>query len=287
LKTDLELQAEMEAMGPWHHKVHLRDDLFTGSSIDTDATGQPVTYFDPERSFGLAIKNALPNGLEGRSFLDVACNAGGYCFSAKDHGASRTYGFDIRKHWIRHAKFIQDNRAADSTEMTFEVADLLNFGKEGDHFDIAWFSGIFYHLPDPVAALKLVADRTDELLFLNTACLALPEGVEEIPGMNIKLEGTEQLMSGTYQLSWLPSGPNVLKSILRWLGFPESRTYFWITPEQDHTAKHPLPGRIAIIAAREKGRLHDVPNIGGPTVVSGAKRVSNFGKLQSRDLTSK
>jgi len=287
LKTNLELQAEMEAMGPWHHRVHLRDDLFTGSSINTDTTGEPVTFFDPNRSFKTAIKNVLPNGLEGRSFLDVACNAGGYCFAAKDHGASQTYGFDIRNHWINHAKFIQENRAADSTGMTFKVADLLNFGKEGGHFDIAWFSGIFYHLPDPVTALKLVADRTNELLFLNTACMVLPEGVEETRGMNIKLEGTEQLMSGTYQLSWLPSGPNVLKSILRWLGFPESRTYFWITPEQDHTAKLPLTGRIAIMAAREKGRLNDVPNIVAPTVVSGAKRLRNFGSPRNRNSTSK
>jgi tRNA (mo5U34)-methyltransferase len=39
-----------------------------------------------------------PGGLEGRRFLDCACNCVAYSFWAKELGASETFGFDVREH---------------------------------------------------------------------------------------------------------------------------------------------------------------------------------------------
>jgi len=61
-----------------------------------------------------------PKGLAGKSFLDAGCNAGGYCFVAKDLGAKETLGFDPRDHWIKQAEFCKRHRS--NTEgMTFRT----------------------------------------------------------------------------------------------------------------------------------------------------------------------
>lgn len=268
--TDEELRAAMEKMGPWHHRIEIRNGIFTGSSSQEDPTGAPVSYLDAVQAFKAATQHVLPNGMEGRSFLDCACNCGGYSFAAKDSGAVRAYGFDIRDHWIDQAKFVQEHRAADSSGIQFENADLLDVQSAAGEFDITWFSGIFYHLPDPVAGLKIAADSTKELIFLNTDCLNQEEGGEERPGLSYKLEGDKQLMSGVYRLSWLPSGPKVLCGILAWLGFPETRIYHWTeTPGTNHNGR-PFSARIALVAAREEGRLQDVPTLQAPVKQSAA-----------------
>lgn len=260
MTTEPDLRKTMDSMAPWHHRVKIRDGIFTSSATTANHKNQLVNLINTKESFLRSTRHVLPDGMKGRSFLDCACNAGGYCFAAKDRGAGRVYGFDIRDHWINQAKFIQNNREADSSGMIFEVADLLDFSRDGETYDVTWFSGIFYHLPDPVASLKLAADRTTELLFLNTAVSTIEDGQEEAPGMQFKSEGTEQVMSGIHQLSWLPSGPKVLNGILNWLGFVETRTYYYVSKQSDHRNPQAV-SRIGIVAAREKGRLSNVPHI--------------------------
>lgn len=267
MKNNAELLEEMQALGPWHHKLEIRDGLQTQSSFEQDKTGDTIAVVDPLKVFDLATKGVFPNGLQGRSFLDCACNCGGYSFVAKDRGAGDVYGFDVREHWIRQARFIAENRSADSSNIRFEVMALDELGKIDEEFDVTWFSGIFYHLPDPVASLKLAADRTREVLFLSTACVCLEDGDTEEPELVFRPEGVEQLMSGVDGISWLPSGPKVLKNILNWMGFPEVKTYLWMQDTSEMGLKSSLRmGRISIAAAREPGMLANMKDLQRPDV---------------------
>lgn len=264
-----DLAQKIEAMAPWHHNILLRGDVRTIAEQKADATGANVTQVDADASFKKATGPILPNGMEGRSFLDCACNCGGYSFAAKSAGAGDVYGFDVRDHWIDQAKFVLEHREADCSGMVFEVADLSALASHEESYDVTWFSGIFYHLPDPIAGLKLAADRTNELLFLNTACMPLAPGKPEVPSLQYKTEGTEQLMSGVYGPSWLPSGPIVLKEILGWLGFPEARTYMWVERNQQSGRRS---GRVAVVGAREAGRLDNMDDIARPTDLDSRRR---------------
>lgn len=264
MKTNEQLLDGIAKMAPWHHTMRINDSVTTDVESVKDATGETVHKVDPHKSFRFATRGVFPNGLEGRSFLDCACNCGGYSFAARDAGASETYSFDVREHWINQAKFVQENRVADSTNMTFEVADLLSLGSHKKKYDVTWFSGIFYHLPDPVAALQLAADITNETLFLNTACSPWKEGEPEVPALLFKQEGVEQLMSGVYGLSWLPSGPKVLKAILRNMGFKESKVYFWVS--RQGSSERNGGGRIAIVASRKTGQLDKVKDLKRPVI---------------------
>ena len=256
IESDDDLRRRVEEMGPWHHLIELRGGIVTQSGSQNDHTDTPVSAIKPIEGFAKLTRKFLPDGMKGKSFLDCGCNAGGYCFAAKDAGAERTFGFDVRKHWIDQARFIAAHRENPSDNMRFEIADLLDLGEMNEDFDVTWFSGLFYHLPDPVAALKIAADRTREMIFVNTAAHRTEPGEVEKPALVMKMEGTEELMSGVHRLSWLPTGPQTMKNLLSWLGFPESRLIFWY--RSFNVGDRRANGRLMIAAARQPGRFDGI-----------------------------
>ena len=220
--SESELRDEIVRLGPWHMDVAVTPEVSTRvfQDVETDYPGAGnVSFIAPRERWARLMKRIYPDGLEGRSFLDCACNCGGYCFWAKELGAGRCVGFDVREEWIRQARFLAENRTWPSEGATFEILDLYDLPtREFDAFDIVMFKGIFYHLPDPITGLKLAADLSKELLILNTAIRTdLRDGM-----LAVAEEGTEPWMSGVYGLNWFPTGPEVLGRILRWLGFRET-----------------------------------------------------------------
>lgn len=242
------LREEVIRLGPWHIDVEITPEVSTRAFLDAPPGTYPdshgsVTFHDPRDGFLRRLGRVFPNGLEGRSVLDCACNCGAYLFYAKEAGAGRCVGFDVREHWINQARFLAEHRAGPSDDMTFEVFDLYDLAdRDVGRFDVTFFLGIFYHLPDPIAGLKLAADRTDELLVLNTATKAgRPDGL-----LVAGEESETKLMSGAYGLCWFPTGPVVLTRILNWLGFPEVRCSVW-----RHAPRQPAAlDRIEVLASR-------------------------------------
>ena len=240
-----ELLQQVRTLTPWHMNIELTPDLKTGDG-NPHARGTDdvrLSLINP-RELRPLLETLHPDGLQGRSFLDCACNAGGYSLLASDLGAERCFGFDVREHWIEQARFLQRHLGKTDDQVRFEVCDLLEVGERiGDQrFDICLFKGIFYHLPDPMAALKVVADRTDDVLILDTAAAT---GYED-GFLKVFWEGVEHPMSGVHNLAWRPTGPLVLTRILEWLGFAATCTIFW--------RRHP-PDRI------EVGSASSVPGI--------------------------
>ena len=248
--TDLDgLRRELVALAPWHMKVDVRGGVTTADAADADVDPKfgKVSFHDAEPGYKQLMTLLYPDGLAGRSFLDCACNCGGYALWSRDLGASRCFGFDVRDHWIRQAEFLAAERELPSDGCNFEVLDLYDLPNRDEEFDIAIFKGIFYHLPDPVRGLKVVADKTRELILLNTATRA---GADD-GFLAIAHESTDFVMSGVYGLNWLPTGPEVLQRILGWMGFPATRISFWQKETPFGAGGRPL-GRIEILAAREE-----------------------------------
>ena len=250
-----QLVEQIKAMAPWHHDIELFDDFSTGKVFSPDGKlkredNQGVSLISPRRRFFGRMSQLFPDGLAGKSFLDCACNGGAYCFWARELDAERVIGFDVRDHWIDQAKFVQQHRTAGPVDrISFHVSDLYDLPKLNlEAVDLTYFSGIFYHLPDPVTGLKIAADLTQDLLILNTAMMPDPNNPR---GMTMARESRTHVMSGVHQLSWFPNGPETLRDILLWMGFPEQKISM-LNVKQD------VPrSRIEIIAAREKGRLDD------------------------------
>jgi tRNA (mo5U34)-methyltransferase len=247
---------EVLRLKPWHMNIQLTEGFSTGTPFSetgelTAKENEGVGLLDLKRHFYLPIDKLYPNGLAGKKLLDCACNAGGYCFWAKERGADETLGFDVRPHWIEQARVVQKHRTVASTaNMKFEIADLYDIPKMNlPQYDITMFKGLFYHLPQPVLGLKLAADLTKELLWFNSAySLEMPDGA-----LHMVYESSETLMSGVHRLSFFPTGPQVIAGILRWLGFKDVRLMF-AKPKPGN----PKRGRLEILAAREEGFLKPI-----------------------------
>lgn len=241
------------SLGPWHMNIQLTADVSTGqayssSGVQDRKTTNEVALQDFRSGFLSQLDEIYPQGLAGKRFLDCACNAGGYSFWARERNIEHAFGFDVREHWIRQAEFVQQHRVVAPTDrIEFRVCNLMGLQElRLAPFDLTMFKGIFYHLPDPVAGLKIAADMTREVLWLNTAYASgFPDGM-----LKVTMESRELVMSGVDGLAWFPTGPRVLIQILEWLGFVECKQIFDIPG----TAKDPF-GRLEIVAARKVGML--------------------------------
>lgn len=215
------LRAEIHRLGPWHHDVEVAPGIRTGDPVP------PGTY-PPELAVPSVMRPDLvmeklvgdvygAAGLGGRSMLDCGCNAGGYLFAAAKLGAGRGFGFDVREHWIAQARFLARHHA--EAQVEFAIGDLTALAAmQLPRFDVTLFMGVFYHLPDPISGLRAAADRTEELLVINTL-MSRAKG----DALVLNPESKEALASGVHGLAWLPTSARVLASALEWCGFPHVR----------------------------------------------------------------
>ncbi len=247
------LKEQIINLGPWHLDVQVTPEISTSVFLEADPGRYPksegtVNFIRGGKDkFSSLMNRIYPQGLAGKRFLDSACNCGGYSFWAKELGASECFGFDVRQHWIDQARFLLKYRSEPKNNIQFEQCDLYNLQHFAlNKFDIALFKGIFYHLPDVVSGLKVVADLTEELLYLDTATAnGYPDGC-----LVASTEPPERLMSGVYGLHWLPTGPLVLEHTLKWMGFVEFRLLFW---RKDASAQSSRRGRLGLLASRKEG----------------------------------
>jgi SAM-dependent methyltransferase len=248
-----QLGSQIVALGPWHLDVQIRNGLSTRAFLDAPKVAHQdqgyVSFISPRDGFRRQLLRLFPRGLEGRSFLDCACNCGGYSFWAKELGAGRCFGFDVREHWIRQARFLLAHREGPKEDVRFEACDLTDLSKLGlEPFDVTLFKGILYHLPDPVWGLKAAADLTKEVIIVNTAIRnGFPDGM-----LSMDDESPAPIMHGVHGLNWYPTGPKVVERILRWLGFASVRC---VSLTSDGGAGTPDIGRAELIGARREGLL--------------------------------
>ena len=235
-------RAEGLKLAPWHLHVEIAPGLTTEDLYQETDRSEP--FYDPAPAIKDWFTSLYPNGLEGRSAFDFACNNGAFLFALKEIGAGRCFGSDVRKHWIDQARFLVEHRHGPSDDMEFEVADLYEIPDRGlARFDIGIFAGVFYHLPDPIHGLRIAADLTKEVLFISTASRGdHPDGL-----LVAAEESTSEARSGVHGLSFFPTGPKVLAQILAWMGFPAVHCLNWRNPAG--TASH--LDSLQIVAARD------------------------------------
>ena len=146
-----ELTQEIKSMRPWHHDIHLFDDFTTGRVFSPDGKldrpdNDGVSLISPRIRYLQQLDQIYPEGMSGKSFLDCACNGGGYCFWSRERDLERGVGFDVREHWIQQARLVQKHRTVFPTDrLEFHVQDLYDVPNQNyEPFDMTYFSGIFF-----------------------------------------------------------------------------------------------------------------------------------------------
>ena len=238
--ADNQLVAKARTLAPWHFNYRLTEDTCTAdlnSSAASDPNKSNVGTVDPselKQFFG----RYYPNGLAGKTVLDVGCNSGGYCFIAAQLGARRAIGFDIRQHWIDQANFIHSALYPNLSNVEFRLGDAKTLTEE---VEITIFKGVFYHLPDPIHVLLSLCSATKETILVDTA------SSEEVPEHCLFpiQESTSHLMSGVDGLSWFPGGPAAITPVLKYAGFTKIDLIFW-----HHKVVRDALGRFRVVAQR-------------------------------------
>jgi tRNA (mo5U34)-methyltransferase len=108
--------------------------------------------------------HALPEDMQGKTVLDIGCNAGFYSLEMKRRGAARVVGIDTEELYLAQARFVAEIEAAD---IEFHKMSVYEVGALGERFDFVIFMGVLYHLRHPLLALDLLYEHVvgDIMLF--------------------------------------------------------------------------------------------------------------------------
>ncbi|WP_434714031.1 TIGR04290 family methyltransferase (plasmid) [Rhizobium sp. YTUHZ045] len=152
--TNLALKQRINELGPWFQNMRLGEfetapDHFLGD--------YPAFKWE-------GFKHVVPKDLEGRSVLDIGCNAGFYALEMKRRNAGRVLGIDSDPRYLEQARFAADHFGLD---VEFRQMSVYEVSKLGERFDLVLFMGVLYHLRHPLLALDLLYEHVvaDLMLF--------------------------------------------------------------------------------------------------------------------------
>ena len=253
--TKEEILAGLEQLQPWFHCIDLGNNIRTKTR---SAIGEPVEHPAPTWQ---RVQAALPNQINGKSVLDVGCNAGFYSIEMKRRGAARVLGVDSQRDLIRQAQFVRQVLDLDIDYRRMSVYDLdpLTMGQ----FDVTLALGLIYHCKHLVLALEKLFAITRELLILETAIYPpekVPESFEYDEGGSrptlhplAYIENTADAKEAIY--NWFVPSVKSLTALLRSVGFSRVETFPGVQSDRvvmacHKTEAYPDSRSIAYLHAR-------------------------------------
>jgi tRNA (mo5U34)-methyltransferase len=166
--------ADLAALAPWFHNLHLPDGRET-------APDHPLGDFP--RVKWEQIAPHIPRDLAGRTALDIGCNAGFYSFELARRGAA-VVGIDADEHYLAQARWAA--RAFGLASRTqFERMQVYELARTDGVFDVVLFMGVLYHLRHPLLALDAVAGRVGQLLVFQTLTMPGDDVAVAQPDMSL------------------------------------------------------------------------------------------------------
>jgi tRNA (mo5U34)-methyltransferase len=183
--------AEIGALAPWFHNLHLPDGRRT-------APDHPLGDFPAYK--WEAIAPSVPADLTGWSALDIGCNAGFYSFELARRGA-RVTGMDVDQHYLTQARWAAEQLQLES-QVEFRSGSVYDLARTKERWDLVLFMGVLYHLRHPLLALDAVATRVDRLLVVQT--LTMPGATRVEAPDDLALDERDRLLhSGWPRLAFI------------------------------------------------------------------------------------
>ncbi|MEK7567325.1 MAG: methyltransferase domain-containing protein [Patescibacteria group bacterium] len=133
-------------MEDWYQTINLKSGLKTAGKAPTHLREPLFEKFD----------------LENKSFLDIGCNSGQYCFLAKDKGASKVVGIDIEKKRIAQAKTLAENEGYDIDFEKRSIFDIDTFPK----FDVVFCIAVLTEIQDIFGAIEKLKKVIGKMAYL-------------------------------------------------------------------------------------------------------------------------
>jgi tRNA (mo5U34)-methyltransferase len=157
------LRQRVDALAPWFHNIDL-------AGVQT----APDHFLgDYPRRHWQTFQGILPADLNGRTVLDVGCNAGYFAIAMKQRGAARVVAIDSDPRYLAQARLAADVLGV---EIELRETTVYDVGSLGERFDIVLFLGVLYHLRHPLLALDLLREHVvGDLLLFQTMLRGSPD----------------------------------------------------------------------------------------------------------------
>ncbi|WP_105430900.1 MULTISPECIES: TIGR04290 family methyltransferase [Neorhizobium] len=174
-RTREDLQRRIAELGPWFHNMEI-------GGVQTAPDHFLGDY--PAFKWG-GFQHVIPEDLQGRSVLDIGCNAGFYSVEMKRRHAGRVVGIDSDPRYLAQARFAAEQSGLD---IEFRQMSVYDVGQLREKFDLVIFMGVLYHLRHPLLALDLLHEHVvaDRMLFQ-----CLQRGDERAPDLQENYEFSE------------------------------------------------------------------------------------------------
>ncbi len=145
--TRQEIADRVGALGTWFHNLDL-------GGVQT----APEHFLgDYPAIVWRSIAAAFPERLDGKSVLDVGCNAGFFALEMKRRGAARVLGIDSDERYLAQARLASEVTGLDVELRRLSVYDVAALE---ERFDVVLFMGVLYHLRHPLLALDLLHEHS-------------------------------------------------------------------------------------------------------------------------------
>jgi len=142
----------------WYHRIYLGHGIYT---LEPGPSFPEIVWrkFSP----------AFPGDLQGASILDVGCNAGYFSIQAKLRGAGRVVGLETIPDYLKQAEICRQIWGVD---IEYKALDAHQLGTLNEQFDIVVFTGILYHLKNPLQVLEDVGQVCRDAVIVETEVIS-------------------------------------------------------------------------------------------------------------------
>jgi tRNA (mo5U34)-methyltransferase len=149
-----QIQEDVSKLGKWFHNIDLHG---VDTAPDHFLGDYPAVKF---KSFA----HAIPENMQGKTVLDIGCNAGFYSIEMKRRGAARVVAIDSDERYLAQGRYAA---SVLGYEIEFRNMSVYDVASLGEKFDVVIFMGVLYHLRHPLLALDLLYDTVvgDMLIF--------------------------------------------------------------------------------------------------------------------------
>ncbi len=148
-----DLVAIVKSFPFWYQRIYLGQGVYT---LDEPAHHEGVWQ---------RLQASFPTDLKGASVLDVGTNAGFFAIQVKLRGAGRVVGIESLGDYLRQAILC---RQILNLDIEYLALDAHHLDRIQESFEIVMFTGILYHLKNPLHVLEQVGRICQDAVIVET-----------------------------------------------------------------------------------------------------------------------
>ncbi len=165
----------------------------------------------------------LPRNLSGKRILDVGVWTGGTSLLLCALGAEVVAIEEVRK-YVNAVQFLKDSFGINNLEVQHRSLFSLTEPAFFDRFDYVLYSGVIYHVTDPVLSLRILYNTLKDggVILIETMGIDAPDSILRYEGPSITKHGSREELNRAGWNWFLPS-PHALERMIGDVGFRQVR----------------------------------------------------------------